>query len=102
MLSTPHPAAFVKSLWTSKQGLVSWYMALFQLPALPEALARRTLAKSLQDGGLPADFADRYADAMAEPGALTGALNWYRGLPLLHAAAARVDQGADQLRLGAA
>ena len=78
---TPHPAAFVKSLWTSKQGMVSWYMALFQLPVLPEALARRTAAKSLQDGGLPADFADRYADAMAEPGALTGALNWYRGLP---------------------
>jgi len=82
VLSTPHPAAFGKSLWTSRQGLVSWYMALFQLPALPEAVARRTLAKSLLDSGLPADFADRYADAMAEPGALTGALNWYRGLPL--------------------
>jgi pimeloyl-ACP methyl ester carboxylesterase len=81
VLSTPHPVAFVKSLWTSKQGLLSWYMALFQLPALPEAVARRTLAKSLLDNGLPANFADRYADAMAEPGALTGALNWYRGLP---------------------
>ena len=81
VLSTPHPAAFVKSLWTSKQGLVSWYMGLFQLPALPEALARRTLAKSLLDSGLPGEFVDRYADAMAEPGALTGALNWYRGIP---------------------
>ena len=54
--------------------------------ALPVAGAagggcRRTLAKSLLDSGLPADFADRYADAMAEPGALTGALNWYRGIP---------------------
>jgi pimeloyl-ACP methyl ester carboxylesterase len=82
MLSTPHPAAFRMSLWTSRQGLVSWYIALCQLPALPEAVARRTLAKSLLDSGLPADFADRYADAMAEPGALTGALNWYRGIPL--------------------
>ena len=82
VLSTPHPAAFVKSLWTSKQGLVSWYMALFQLPALPEALARRTLAKSLLDNGLPAVFVDSYVEAMAEPGALTGALNWYRGIPL--------------------
>jgi pimeloyl-ACP methyl ester carboxylesterase len=82
VLSTPHPAAFVKSLWTSKQGLLSWYMALFQLPALPEALARRTLAKSLLDNGLPTEFVDRYTDAMAEPGALTGALNWYRGIPL--------------------
>jgi pimeloyl-ACP methyl ester carboxylesterase len=81
VLSTPHPAAFAKSLWTSKQGLVSWYMWLFQLPALPEALARRTFAKSLLDSGLPAVFVDRYAEAMAEPGALTGALNWYRGIP---------------------
>ena len=81
VLSTPHPAAFVKSLWTSRQGLLSWYMGLFQLPALPESMARRTLAKSLRDAGLPADFADRYAEAMTEPGALTGALNWYRGLP---------------------
>jgi pimeloyl-ACP methyl ester carboxylesterase len=56
-------------------------MVLFQLPALPERLAQRTLAKSLHDSGLPDDFVDRYAAAMAESGALTGALNWYRGLP---------------------
>ena len=30
---------------------------------------------------MPPDFADRYAEAMTEPGALTGALNWYRGIP---------------------
>lgn len=81
VLSTPHPAAFLKSVWTSRQGLRSWYMVLFQLPALPERLAQRTLAKSLHDSGLPDDFVDRYAAAMAEPGALTGALNWYRGIP---------------------
>jgi pimeloyl-ACP methyl ester carboxylesterase len=81
VLSTPHPAAFVKSLWTSKQGLLSWYMGFFQLPALPESMVRSRIAKSLRDSGLPADFADRYAAAMAEPGALTGALNWYRGVP---------------------
>ena len=80
-LSTPHPAALLKSVWTSRQGLRSWYMVLFQLPALPERLAQRTLAKFLHDGGLPDDFVDRYAAAMAEPGALTGALNWYRGIP---------------------
>jgi pimeloyl-ACP methyl ester carboxylesterase len=81
VLSMPHPAAFVKSLWTSRQGLRSWYVALFQLPRLPESWARRSLAQSLRDSGLPADYADRYADAMTEPGALTGALNWYRGIP---------------------
>jgi pimeloyl-ACP methyl ester carboxylesterase len=81
VLSTPHPAAFVKSLWTSRQGLLSWYVGFFQLPALPESMARRRLAKSLRDSGLPPEYADRYAAAMAEPGALTGALNWYRGIP---------------------
>jgi pimeloyl-ACP methyl ester carboxylesterase len=81
VLSTPHPAAFLKSLLTSRQGLRSWYMALFQLPALPERLAQRTLAKSLRGSGLPDDFVERYTAAMAEPGALTGALNWYRGIP---------------------
>ena len=64
VLSTPHPAALIKSLWTSKQGLLSWYMGLCQLPALPEALARRTLAKSLLDSGLP-QFVDRHTNAMA-------------------------------------
>jgi pimeloyl-ACP methyl ester carboxylesterase len=78
---TPHPAALVKSLWSSKQGFRSWYMGLFQLPALPESIVRRTLASSLRDSGLPGEFADQYAKAMAEPGALTGALNWYRGIP---------------------
>ncbi len=58
-LSIPHPAAFLKALRTSKQGLLSWYMALFQLPALPEASSARTLAKSLRDSGLPAEFADQ-------------------------------------------
>ena len=52
-----------------------------QLPGLPEALARRTLMKSLVGSGLPVESADAYAAAMAEPGAWTGAFNWYRGLP---------------------
>jgi pimeloyl-ACP methyl ester carboxylesterase len=81
VLSTPHPAAFIKSLWTSKQGLTSWYMALFQLPVLSERLAQRAIGESFRDSGLPDAFVDRYASAMAEPGALTGALNWYRGIP---------------------
>jgi pimeloyl-ACP methyl ester carboxylesterase len=81
VISTPHPAALFKSFYTSEQGLRSWYMGLFQLPALPEWMARRTARQSLLNGGVPAEFADKYAEAMAEPGALTGALNWYRGMP---------------------
>ena len=79
-VSTPHPAAFRDGL-RAGQARASWYIALFQLPGLPEALARRTLTKTLTDGGVAAERAEAYAAALAEPGALTGALNWYRGLP---------------------
>lgn len=82
VLSTPHPAAMLASFTRSTQALRSWYMAVFQLPALPEVAARRTLARTLRDSGLPEAFAERYTAAMAEPGVLTGAINWYRGLPL--------------------
>ena len=81
VLSTPHPAALTRSFVTSAQGLRSWYMALFQLPWLPELLVAPMLGRSLQDSGLPAADADRYARRMREPGALSAALNWYRAMP---------------------
>ncbi len=81
VLSTPHPTAMAASLISSSQVLKSWYMGLFQLPGLPEAVVLRTLRKSLVDSHLPAEYVDRYCRAMAVPGALTGALNWYRGIP---------------------
>jgi pimeloyl-ACP methyl ester carboxylesterase len=71
----------MKSFRTSSQGLKSWYVGFFQLPLLPEVVARRALAKGLAESGLPADRIATYTAAMAEPGALTGALNWYRGIP---------------------
>ncbi len=84
-LSVPHPAAMAKSLVTSDQGLRSYYMALFQLPVVPERLllagGGAALRKTLQRGGLPDEAVDRYVRRMREPGALTAALNWYRALP---------------------
>lgn len=79
-LSTPHPAAMVEGMVHSSQALKSWYMGLFQAPWLPEQLVSRTLVKTLTDSGLPKADATRYAAAMTEPGALTAALNWYRGM----------------------
>ncbi|OBI06267.1 alpha/beta hydrolase [Mycolicibacter heraklionensis] len=85
-VSVPHPAAFVKSFITSSQGLASWYMGFFQLPWLPERLLTRrngaVAAKVLQRGGQTAAAAERDARALMEPGALTGGINWYRGVPL--------------------
>ena len=80
-LSTPHPAAMRESLLRSSQALKSWYMAVFQLPVLPERALSKTLALRLERGGLPAAAAQTYAAAMADLDTRTGALNWYRGLP---------------------
>ena len=78
-LSTPHPGAMADAMIHSSQALKSWYMGLFQVPWLPEQIMSRTLGKSLVDTGLPKADATRYMAALTEPGALTAALNWYRG-----------------------
>ncbi|MCV7192202.1 alpha/beta fold hydrolase [Mycolicibacterium brumae] len=82
-LSVPHNAAFLKAMVTSKQGLASWYMLAFQLPKLPERFLRgRAGQKFLAEyGGQLPEFAERDMATMAQTGALTAALNWYRALP---------------------
>ena len=86
VLSTPHPAAFAKAALRSAQGVRASYIAVFQLPWFPErlALARggKLLRRTLLGAGLPPEVAHRYAERMLEPGALHGALAWYRGLPM--------------------
>jgi pimeloyl-ACP methyl ester carboxylesterase len=86
VLSTPHPAAFVRSFVTSSQLLHSWYMGFFQLPVVAERmlLARDGYAfkRAFTQAGLPADLAETYYRHLREPGALTAALNWYRAMPL--------------------
>src|ERR1700742_4030832 len=52
-ISVPHPAAFIKSLATSRQGLASWYMYLFQLPRIPEWLLTR------RNGAIASEFLRR-------------------------------------------
>jgi len=81
VLSTPHTGALGEAIKSSNQGPRLWYMALFQVPGVSELLVRRRLRAILAGSGLPAEQVDRYCRAMAEPGALTGALSWYRGIP---------------------
>ena len=79
-ISVPHPSAFLAAM-PRGQALRSWYMLAAQLPVLPELRLRSRLRADLIGSGLPAPYADRYADRMREPGAATAALNWYRALP---------------------
>ena len=84
-LQTPPPAVWGKNL-TVKQLLRSWYMFFFQLPAVPEWFIRRDdfagLGRTLRSTSRPGTFTDGDIEvlksALREPGALTGAINFYR------------------------
>jgi pimeloyl-ACP methyl ester carboxylesterase len=82
VLSTPHPGAMLRAALRSDQALRSWYIAVFQVPWLPERAVRARLAPVLERMGLPHDVAERYDDRMREPGALRAAIDWYRALAL--------------------
>jgi len=87
--NAPHPAVFGRALASPAQLLRSSYMGFFQLPAVPELLlgaGRATVLRRLlraatvrPDAFSEADLA-RYAEAFAEPGALSGALAYYRSM----------------------
>jgi pimeloyl-ACP methyl ester carboxylesterase len=85
VLSTPHPRAFLRSMASSIQALRSWYMGLFQIPRLPEWLTfageGRFALSSMLRSGLSEEYAREYLERLKEPGAATGALNWYRAIP---------------------
>jgi pimeloyl-ACP methyl ester carboxylesterase len=83
----PHPACFVRELKRPVQLLKSWYVLLFQIPWLPEALLGAFHAHGVARaiGGSPQDrsrFPDEvlrvYRDNASRPGGLTAMLNWYR------------------------
>ncbi len=80
-LSVPHPIAFVTALASprSDQRQQSGYVAFFQLELAEDVLLSGGLAAALKATAYPGDIQERVA-AMSEPGALTGALNWYRAI----------------------
>ena len=81
-LSVPHPAAMMKAAVTGSQALHSWYMLAFQVPFVPEWILRRErVISGFVDSRSGTDVVRAEADAMREPGMLTGGVNWYRGLP---------------------
>ncbi|KAA2236862.1 alpha/beta fold hydrolase [Salinarimonas soli] len=89
VLNAPHPAVAGSYIRRHPSQLLrSSYVGFFQLPGLPEgllrarnfALMRRALRRSSRPGTFSPDDLDRYAAAWAQPGALTGMLNWYRAL----------------------
>lgn len=81
-VSVPHPRAFLESWVKSTQGLKSWYMAFFQLPAVPEFLAARGFfGHFLRQAGMSRDDVARFRTEVLDDGAFHGGLMWYRALP---------------------
>ena len=84
-VSVPHSAAMIRAWLTSRQLARSWYMAAFQLPGVPEQAAARRggrMDRSLLGAGMTPDDVARFRTEVVDDGALNGALNWYRALPL--------------------
>jgi len=86
--NVPHPAVMAANLSGSNipQMSKSWYIFYYQLPGLAEKLCSRNnfeyLATSLSDTSMEGSFSqediETYKQAWAQPGAITGMVNWYR------------------------
>ena len=90
ILNVPHPARFfLDGPAMPEQLLRSSYVFFFQIPRLPEkALSANDFAvlragfrrNPVRPGAISAQDAERYVQAMAQPGALTATINYYRAL----------------------
>jgi pimeloyl-ACP methyl ester carboxylesterase len=89
ILNVPHPARSLDGLLSPMQLLRSSYMFFFQIPRLPEEVIRagdfallRSVFRSdpVQPEAFTAEDIERYIEAIAQPGALTASLNYYRAL----------------------
>lgn len=89
ILNLPHPRRFLLGLRHPRQLLKSWYMFFFQLPWLPERLARTnrwrsfkafSLGTAARADAFTAEDIERYVEAWSQPGAATGMINYYRAV----------------------
>ena len=89
ILNVPHPTRSLDGLLSPMQLLRSSYMFFFQIPRLPEKVIRagdfallRSVFRSdpVQPEAFTAEDIERYIEAIAQPGALTASLNYYRAL----------------------
>ena len=89
ILNVPHPARSLDGLSKPRQLLRSSYIFFFQIPRLPEEVIRagdfallRSVFRSdpVQPEAFTAEDIERYIEAIAQPGALTASLNYYRAI----------------------
>jgi pimeloyl-ACP methyl ester carboxylesterase len=87
ILNSPFPALYAKNFWRPAQLLKSWYAIFHQLPLIPEicwrafhfAVARYMYHHhTVRKGAFSEHEIDHSIEALAKPGALTAAINYYR------------------------
>ncbi len=88
VLNAPHPARFLQELVSNADQLRrSWYILAFQIPGLPEWLIQNNLkdfvsnffqGQAIRKGAFSKEDAQHYQTALAKPGALSAAINYYR------------------------
>jgi pimeloyl-ACP methyl ester carboxylesterase len=88
-IAVPHPHAVGEAMAAGdeqKQRMA--YMKLFRMPGRAEEVLLEDGARRLTAmfAGCPKDRVPHYVERMREPGALTGALNWYRAMSRFDAA----------------
>ena len=84
-VSVPHPAAFARAMKSRSQRRRSRYMAVFNIPMLPELAARKPggqFDRAMRKGGMTDEEVARFRREIVEYGALRHALGWYRALPV--------------------
>lgn len=85
-VSVGHPRAFLRAAVTSEQARRSYYIAIFQIPLLPERTLSRQGARgqrNLKETGMADEHLEQFRREIVGDGALRGGLNWYRSLPLI-------------------
>lgn len=86
IMNVPHPAAHRRGFRIPRQWLMSWYIASFQIPYLPETFMSKNaalIAQGMRQTAVRKEaFTDAdlriYARAIAQPGAMRAAVNYYR------------------------
>lgn len=90
VMNAPHPATYLREIRSNPaQQRKSWYVGFFQLPIVPEELIGHDPVESarrfFRHGAINQEAFSSFdihvmATALAQPGALTGMINWYRAV----------------------
>jgi len=88
VLNCAHPVSLRRAMRSPRQIALLWYMAVLQLPILPEVLVtqrrygalRAALRGSSARMSFPDAVIEKYIEAWSRPGAIRGMINYYRAM----------------------